>query len=188
MIEEFDVVVGDDNCIVNENSERHKQTRDRDLMKRNPGSVQHAQRRSDGHRNGGCGDYRDANREQDDRHYDYGPDSKQELPFQILDSLVNDRRLISDQIELEVRRQKRLDLGKRRTDLLTQIDDVPPFLHFHREQNTRLAIEPRDGVGILVPAFDVGKISYIDRLTRVSRNIDKDLLDLFLGNEKSIGL
>src|SRR6266853_6637643 len=157
-------------------------------MKRNSGGVQHAQRRSDGHWNGGCGNYRDANREQDDRHDDYGPDSEQELPFQILDSLVNDRRLISDQIELEVRRQKRPDLGKRRADLLAQIDDVPSFLHFHGEQNTRFAIEPRNGVGILIPAFDVGKISYIDRLTRVWRDIHEDLLDLVLGNEKSIRL
>ena len=101
---------------------------------------------------------------------------------------MNDRGLIGDQIELEVGRQKRPDLGKRRADLVTQIDDIPPFLHFHGEQNTRLAIEPRNGVGILVPALDVGKISDIDRLTRAWRNIHEDLLDLFLGNEKSIGL
>ncbi len=157
-------------------------------MERNPGGVQHAQCRSDGHRNGGCCDYCNANREQDDRHYDYGPDGEQKLPFQILDSVVNDRRLISDQIELEIGRQKRPDLGKRRTDLLTQIDDIPSFLHFHREQYTRLAVEPRNGIGILVPAFDVGKISDIDRLTRVLGNIHQNLLDLFLGNEKSIGL
>src|SRR6266853_1556523 len=156
-------------------------------MKRNSGGVQHAQRRSDGHRNGGCGYYCDANREQDDRHDDYGPDSEQELPFQILDSVVNDRRLISDQIELEVGRQKRPDLGKRRADLVTQIDDIPSFLHFHGEQYTRLAIEPCNGVGILVPAFDVSKISYIDRLTRVWRDIHENLLDLLLSNEKSIG-
>src|SRR3954462_12376876 len=157
-------------------------------MKRNSGAVQHAQRRSDGHWNCGCGNYCDANREQDDRHDDYGPDSQQELPFQILDSLVNDRRLISDQIELEVGRQKRSDPRKRPADLVTQIDDIPSFLHFHGEQNVRLAIEPRNGIGILVPAFDVSKISYTDRLTRVWGNIHEDLLDLFLRNEKSIGL
>src|SRR5258706_14474303 len=106
----------------------------------------------------------------------------------MLDSLVNDRRLISDQIELEIGRQKRPDLGKRHADLLTQIDDIPSSLHFHGEQYTRLAVEPRNGVGILVPAFDVGKISYIDRLARVSRNIHEDLLYLFLSSEKSIGL
>src|SRR5260370_26057632 len=185
MIEKFDVVIGDDNRIVDQNSERYNQTRDRDLMKRNPGSVQHAQRRSDGHRDGGCGDYCDTNREQDDRHYDYGPYGEQELAFKILDSLANDRRLIGDQIELEVGRQKRPDLGKRRADQVTQIVDVPSFLHFYGVQYTRLAIEPRYGVWILVPAFVVGKISYIDPLNRVSGNIHEDLLDLFLGNMKS---
>ena len=36
--------------------------------------------------------------------------------------------------------------------------------------------------------IDVGKVSYVDRLTRGFRNIHKDLLDLFLGNQKSIRL
>jgi hypothetical protein len=43
--------------------------------------------------------------------------------------------------------QKRPDARERRADLLTQFDDVPSFLHFHREQNTRFAVESRKGCG-----------------------------------------
>jgi len=32
MIQQFDIVVGDYNCIIDKNSERHNQARDRDLM------------------------------------------------------------------------------------------------------------------------------------------------------------
>src|SRR5258708_5896473 len=79
-------------------------------------------------------------------------------------------------------------MGQRRADLIAEIDDIPTFLHFHRKQYARLTIEPRNGVRILVPAFDFGKISDVNWLTRVSGNVDQNLLDLLLGGQQSTGL
>jgi hypothetical protein len=50
-----------------------------------------------------------ANRQQNDRYQGYGADDEQELALQVLDPLMHYRRLVGNQIELQIGRKQRPD-------------------------------------------------------------------------------
>src|SRR5713101_5269148 len=156
-------------------------------MQLNPYCIQHSERRGDSHRDCSGGNQRHANGQQNYGHQDYRAYGEQEFTLQILDPRTHYRRLVGNQIELQVGRKQRPDPPERLVDLFAELDNISSFLHFHGKQDAGRAIEARDLIGILVTAFHAGEISDVNRLARGVGNIHQDSLNLTFGEQQAVG-
>ena len=139
MIEQFDVVIGDHDGIVDHHPEHDNQRRNRDLVQLDAESVQQAEGRRNGHRNRHGGNQGHAERQQQHRYQNHGSDGYPELANEVLHAVGDDRGLVRNEIDLQIGRQQRAQVIQRSVKLLAEIDDIVAFLHLHREQNGALA-------------------------------------------------
>src|SRR5260370_10779573 len=100
---------------------------------------------------------------------------------------MHHRRLVGNQIELQVGRKQRPDSSERLVDRFAELDNISSFLHFHGQQNAGCAIEARDLIGILITALHVGEIADVNRLARGVGNIYQDSFDLAFSQQQAVG-
>ena len=152
VVQELHVVVGDDDGVVHHDPQDHDQRRDGDLVQCDPQRVHHAERPAQGHRYGQGRDEGDAERKKEERDQDDGADGQQELVAQIRDPLLDDLRLVGDEVDLHVRRKEDLEPLEDLFQLLAELDDIFPLLHLDGKQEAGVAVVADHEVGVLVAA------------------------------------
>ena len=183
-VQAIHIVVRDDDGVVHHNAEHYNQGRDRNLVQLNANRVQNAERGADSHRNGHRRNHGDAKRQQNDGHQNDRANGEQKLAPQVGHALLHHGRLVGHQVEMDVRRQNRLERVEDVADLLAKLHDVPPLLHLDRKQNGRLAVVSYDEGGVLIAPFHIGEVADINRLPG-SRNVHQHTADLVFRGEQA---
>ena len=104
-----------------------------------------------------------------------------------LHALGDDARLVGDELQLHIGRQRGLHARQGFVQLLAELYDIVSLVHLDREQDGRFAADACILGRVLVDALHIGKIAQVDGLSG-RRHIDHDLPDLLFGLERAIGL
>ena len=156
MIQQFDVVVGDHDGVVHHHAKDDDQRRNRDLVEFNSCSIEHpeGQRYSDG--DGDCRDESHPHGQEHHGHKNDGYDRDPKFTREVEDTLGYDTRLIGNELQLHIGRQRGLDLLEGFVQRLAELDDIVSFVHLDGEQDGWLATDARILGRVLVEALHIG--------------------------------
>ena len=166
MIELLHIIVGDDDRVVDDHAQRDDETGEGDLMELHPDRREHCQRDRDGDGNRNRRDRRHAEGEEQDGHENDRYNRDRELVAEVIDTLLHHRRLIGNEIDLEIGRERRAQLGDRMLNGLAEGDDVLPVLHLDRHEHGVAAVDAHEKRRILETALHGREVAEPHRLAR----------------------
>ena len=131
MIELLDIVVGDDDGVVDDDAKGDDETGEGHLMQLDADRGQDGDGDRDGDRDRHRSDGGDAERQEEHRHQDHRRERDRELAREVHHAVLDGRRLVGDELDREVGRQRLLYCRDLFANLLAEGDDVVPLLHLH---------------------------------------------------------
>jgi len=187
LIEEFHIVVGHNDGVVDQDAQHHHQHRDRNLLQVDAEQIQQREGHRNRHRNRDRSHQRHVERQQQHGDGDDGDDGDAELAHETGDAFLNHVRLVGEHVELQIGRQQTAHFAQLGGDLRAELHDVAALLHFDREHERGLPVIARQELRFLVAALDFGDVAEVQRLA-LRADVDHQALELAGAVQQAVGL